>query len=497
MGLTIERRLSLLNPLNLDIELDPIPKLYVSNKEKQYAKKLLNDQKVDSNKKLVMISIIGSSALKTYPLAYMSNIVDFIADYMDVNMLFNYIPSQIKEAKTIYNGCKTSTKKQIYFDVLGNNLREYIALMNECDLIIGNDGGAINIAKSLNKPSFIIFSPWIEKHMWATFEDGKFHKSVHLEDYKPAIFKDKSVKEIKRDSLELYRQFKPDLIYNKLNSFLDFNLSTRTKILNIVDLIRQTKNSKREKLSALVITFNEAKNIREVLINLSFADEIIIVDSFSTDATVDIINKEFQNVKFIQNKFLNYSDQRNFALSQTSNDWVLFVDADERISNSLKDEIINVLKDLKNIVAYEMYRQIYFNDKLLRFSGFQTDKVYRLFNKKFVRYNKEKLVHETLLINGNTKSLKNKLKHYSYKNYQVYKDKMKNYAQLRAQELYINKLKPNFYHFIIKPIYRFLYHFIIRLGFLDGKKGYIIAILNAYGVKQRYIELQKLYTATK
>ena len=74
---------------------------------------------------------------------------------------------------------------------------------------------------------------------------------------------------------------------------------------------------------------------------------------------------------------------------------------------------------------------------------------------------------------------------------------MKNYAQLRAQELYINKLKPNFYHFIIKPIYRFLYHFIIRLGFLDGKKGYIIAILNAYGVKQRYIELQKLYTATK
>src|SRR5690606_28611290 len=113
---------------------------------------------------------------------FMSKVVDYIADNADVNILFNYFPKQIEDAKTVFNACKSSTQEKIYFDLLGGDLRSFIGLVNQCDMIVGNDGGAINMAKALEKPSFIIFSPWIEKKIWATFEDGIHHLSVHLKD---------------------------------------------------------------------------------------------------------------------------------------------------------------------------------------------------------------------------------------------------------------------------------------------------------------------------
>jgi heptosyltransferase-2 len=138
--------------------------------------------------------------------------------------LFNYLPNQIEQAKTIFNLCKNETQNKIYFDVLGTNIREFIAIMNNCDLIIGNDGGAINMAKALNKPSFIIFSPWIDKKGWATFEDGIKHISVHLKEFKPELFGEKTDKEIKRNYASLYQEFKFDLFKNALKDFLRINL---------------------------------------------------------------------------------------------------------------------------------------------------------------------------------------------------------------------------------------------------------------------------------
>jgi heptosyltransferase-2 len=170
LGLAIERRLSLLEPLNLPVKIDPIPKLFVSEKEKKEAIALFEKHKVQKNRKTVMISLLGSEKIKTYPLEFMSKVVDYVADQDNVNILFNYFPKQINEAKIVFDGCKPATQEKIYFDLLGDDLRSFIAIMNECDLIIGNDGGAINMAKALEKPSFIIFSPWIEKKIWATFE---------------------------------------------------------------------------------------------------------------------------------------------------------------------------------------------------------------------------------------------------------------------------------------------------------------------------------------
>ena len=220
LGLIIEQRLALLNPLHLDIELNTFPRLYVTKEENDFANSLFESNGIDHSKKTIMVSIIGSSPDKTYPQEYMSQLVDFIADKRDVNILFNYFPKQIEEAKTIYDSCKETTKQKIYFSALGKSIREFIAIMNSCDLIIGNDGGAINMAKALGKPSFIIFSPWIDKKGWATFEDGINHVSVHLKEFKPELFTEKSAKVVKKENALFYKEFSPELIYQLLKSFL-------------------------------------------------------------------------------------------------------------------------------------------------------------------------------------------------------------------------------------------------------------------------------------
>ncbi len=490
LGLIIERRLSLLDPLNLNVAIDPVPTLHVTKEEQAKAQALLEEHKVDRSKRTIMISILGSSANKTYPLNYMSKLIDYIVEQEDINVLFNYIPNQLTQAQEIYDGCKPSTQKAIFFDLLGKSLRDYIALMNECAMIIGNDGGAINMAKALSKPSFIVFSPWISQEMWATFEDGDFHKSVHLQQFKPELFEGASEKELKKKSISLYQHFKPDFIYNQLKQFLDFNLKNGSSLdLNL--LIKNKEMSGRQPFSAIVITKNEAKNLPSLIRNLQFADELIIVDSYSNDGTIDVL-KSHPEVTFIQKEFVNYSSQRNFAISQAKNDWILFVDADERLPKSLQYEIYKALSSENKTVAYDVYRQFYFGDKPLKYGGFQTDKVTRLFNKNFAHYDEKKYVHETLIVKGRSAIVKGKILHFSYQDKEKYKQKLEAYARLRAKELIEKNVRPNVFHLHVKPFYRFFHHYVIRRGFLDGKAGFTMAKLNAFGVKQRFVELKKL-----
>jgi heptosyltransferase-2 len=224
LGLIIEQRLSLLKPLKLNISLETFPKIYLDNEEREFASTIFESNGIDVSKKTIMLSINGSGMDKTYPLDYMSTLIDCIANNQDVNLLFNYIPKQINEAKAIYEGCKESTKQKIYFSVLGKNIREFISIMDKCDLIVGNDGGAINMAKALDKPSFTIFSPWIDKKGWATFEDGIKHVSIHLKDFHPHFFENKTDKMIKTDTFSLYKKFRPEIIIPSLSVFLERNL---------------------------------------------------------------------------------------------------------------------------------------------------------------------------------------------------------------------------------------------------------------------------------
>lgn len=256
-------------------------------------------------------------------------------------------------------------------------------------------------------------------------------------------------------------------------------------------------NPGKNKISALLITYNEIHNIDAVLENIAFADEVIVVDSFSTDGTVERI-KQHPNVKLIQRPFKNYTDQKSFALAQANNEWVLFLDADERVTEDLKKEILSITqsKDITD-AAYYFRRTFMFQNKVLRFSGWQWDKNYRLFKKDKVRFTEDRVVHETLEVNGLSGVLKNKLIHYSYKDYEDYKGKMIKYGQLKAQEELQKGYTPNPYHFVLKPTYRFVNHFILKLGFLDGKKGLIISYLNALSAYWRYKELKRLQKGLK
>jgi len=252
--------------------------------------------------------------------------------------------------------------------------------------------------------------------------------------------------------------------------------------------------NRKEKISGLLITLNEEKHIDAVLQNLSFCDEIIVVDSFSTDGTVEII-KKYSNIQLIQRSFKNYTDQKQFALNQATHNWILFMDADERVPPELQKEIINEIETAsKPASAYYFLRIFMYKQKVLRFSGWQTDKNYRLFQKSKVQFVSDRIVHETLEVNGESKTLKNKLIHYSFNNYDEYKSKMVKYGKMKARESFDAGKKARWYHSIFRPSWKFINHFILRLGFLDGKKGIVISYLNALGVYTRYKELKRLYT---
>ncbi|PCJ98366.1 MAG: CDP-glycerol--glycerophosphate glycerophosphotransferase [Flavobacteriaceae bacterium] len=271
-----------------------------------------------------------------------------------------------------------------------------------------------------------------------------------------------------------------------LARMLKINSIFGTPIENLWD------GNKRRKITALLITYNEINNIDSVLENIKFADEIIIVDSLSTDGTIAKI-KEHSNVTLIERPFKNYTDQKSFALEQASHDWILFMDADERLTDPLKNEILKTVNsDNPGIEAYYFYRTFMFQNSVLRFSGWQSDKNYRLFRKSKVNFTPERIVHETLIVDGESDVLKNKLIHYSYKDYKDYKGKMIKYGQMKAREEFQKDYSPNQYHFILKPLYKFLNHYILRLGVLDGKKGVVICYLNALGVYSRYKELKRL-----
>lgn len=244
-------------------------------------------------------------------------------------------------------------------------------------------------------------------------------------------------------------------------------------------------------LSALIITKNEEHNIASVIENLDIADEIIVVDSFSTDKTIAIA-ASYNNVTIVQHLFENYATQRNYAVSLAKNSWILFLDADERLTPELKEEILETIQLKEAYSAYYFSRTFMFKNTKIRFCGSQTDKIFRLFRKENAHYNLEKIVHEKLIVTGKIGTLKNKLIHYSYRNYFDYKQKMIFYGKLKAKEAFKKGIKPTFFHFYIRPVYLFLNIYLFRLGFLDGKNGIIICYLKAFSVYTRFQELKKM-----
>ena len=253
-----------------------------------------------------------------------------------------------------------------------------------------------------------------------------------------------------------------------------------------------TKN----KLTALVITYNEMGYIERCIDSVRFADEIIVVDSYSTDGTYEFLLKD-PDVTVFRHPFENFTRQKTVALEKASNDWILFLDADEVVTPELEREIRVTLNSETPHAAFWFYRKFMFKQVPLRFSGWQTDKNYRLFRKSSASFTDCKLVHETLEVNGSSGILENKLIHYCYKDYSDYRNKMLHYGRLKAKEDFYKEKGFSYLLMGIKPVWKFIHHYIVRLGFLDGKKGVTICYLNALGVLERYRELKRLEAKNK
>ncbi len=203
---------------------DPVfePKIYLTDSEKQYTKLK------SYHKPVIMFGVLGSTPQKSMPYKYIVQLVDFITTTYDAYVLFNYAPHQKQDALEIYKDCQH--KDNIIIDLYEDSIRGFITLMNQCELLVGNEGGVVHISKALNKPTFTIFSPYVMKESWASFEDGKKHTSIHLLDEHPDLFsEDREVRrKIEEDPSFMYQQLTPELIIPKLSTFLDHHLKTKT-----------------------------------------------------------------------------------------------------------------------------------------------------------------------------------------------------------------------------------------------------------------------------
>ena len=217
-GKSIEERVHLVDsvfPLKTPIY---TPKIYLTNTEKKYSK--LNNY----SKPVVMVGVLGSTPQKSMPYSYVVELIDYVTSNFEVNVMFNYAPNQKAEATKIYEACKH--KYAIIFDLYEPTIRGFISLMNQCKLLIANEGGSVHIAKALDKPTFTIFSPYILKSDWSSFEDGQLHTSVHLLDEKPDLFltSREDRRKIEEDPTFLYNQLTPKIILNKLTPFLKHHI---------------------------------------------------------------------------------------------------------------------------------------------------------------------------------------------------------------------------------------------------------------------------------
>lgn len=242
-------------------------------------------------------------------------------------------------------------------------------------------------------------------------------------------------------------------------------------------------------LSVVIPTYNEEDYLYRALYSVKFADEIIVVDSFSSDNTLEIA-KQF-NCKIVERKFDNFSNQKNYALQFATCDWVLFLDADERITSSLQQEISDTINQAKH-TAYKLNFPHFFMN---RFLYHHSSNVTRLVLREKCHF--EGSVHEKLVVKGSIGKLKNPVLHYTYKGLEHYLKKRDVYAWFQAEQLQTKGKKATYLQLIFKPFFRFFSSYVLKRGFMDGIPGLAISGINAYGVFSRYAKLMLLQKGSK
>jgi glycosyltransferase involved in cell wall biosynthesis len=241
------------------------------------------------------------------------------------------------------------------------------------------------------------------------------------------------------------------------------------------------------KLSVIIITKNEAANIRACLESVAWADEIIVVDSGSSDATVEICQELGAQVH--AHDWPGFGIQKNRALSYATHEWVFAIDADERVTPDLQSQLIKAMEDTSKDGFY-LPRLSQFCGKFIRHSGWYPDYVLRLFRKSKGRFSDD-MVHERVILKGNAGRLSSPLLHYSYLNKTDVQRKTGQYAKAGAMQMLKNGKTASFADAPLRAGWAFIRTYFLRLGFLDGIAGFNIALMN---FRTTYLKYQQLKT---
>ncbi|MFN0157955.1 MAG: glycosyltransferase family 2 protein [Bacteroidota bacterium] len=244
------------------------------------------------------------------------------------------------------------------------------------------------------------------------------------------------------------------------------------------------------KLSVITLALNEEHNIDECLASVRWADELIVVDSGSMDKTVELAKKHTKLV--LEVEWLGYGATKNLALQKATGDWVLWLDADERVTPELAEEIKHILKrDDASVVAYDVARRAYFLGKWIRHSGWYPGRVTRLFKRGNGQFT-ESRVHEQLVIDGRVGCLENDLLHYTDPGLHHYFLKFNRYTSLAAEDLRAAGRSAGLYDLTVRPVFQWVKMYLLRRGFLDGVEGFVLAIVSSLYVFVKYAKLWEL-----
>lgn len=245
-----------------------------------------------------------------------------------------------------------------------------------------------------------------------------------------------------------------------------------------------------QKLSVIIITYNEESNITDCIESVKWADEIIIVDSNSTDNTTALARKYTDKIYLVSGS--SYAQSKNFGLDKVSNDWILFIDADERVTKELQIEICEAVENNDSIDAFFINRKSFFINKFINHCGWYPDYILRLFRKSAgIRFN-ESRVHEKAEYDGKTDKIKSCLLHYTDLTFEHYWNKMNKYSSISAQELHTRKRKSSVFDIIFRPAFTFFKMYFLKLGMLDGYMGLVLCTLSSVHVFVKYTKLYYL-----
>lgn len=249
------------------------------------------------------------------------------------------------------------------------------------------------------------------------------------------------------------------------------------------------------KLTAIVLTHNSQDTLDSCLKSVSFADEVIVVDDYSSDNTLRVASK-YHAIIFQHKLNGNFSNQRNFAFTKAENEWILFVDSDEIVSSELESEIKRVLSSGKNNYSgYFLKRQDILWGKKLKNGEIGSVKILRLGKKSHGKWKGS--VHEEWKIEGKTRELASPLFHYPHQSIGEFLGEINMYTSLRAEELYQKKVPVSWLSIIAYPVGKFLLNYIMRLGFMDGVQGILLAITMSFHSFLVRAKLWQLYDQKK